>query len=220
MSPVEFFTILITLVGWSVTYGIQRSIQAQARDYQRKDRDIAVYRAHMDYASRLVQHLLEAEDAFTAMATFADLAVKGEIANFFVQGGTDAIHRYHQSRQRLKFVILDPKFKVLRDRLPERISKDIYDRFKANAGMILEFNKRFGDLDQNIPDLLAELEALRNEAIKIGDDLFKVADKFGDAFAYLDKLLASNGEENKPGWPRRLWEWILRLFLRDDYIAP
>ena len=160
MTPVEFFTILITLVGWSVTYGIQRSIQAQARDYQRKDRDIAVYRAHMDYASKLVQHLLEAEDAFTALATFADLAVKGEIADFLDQGGTVAMRSYHQARERLKFVLLDPKFKVLRDQLPERISKDIYDRFKANAGLILEFSERFGDLDPDTTDLLSELEAL------------------------------------------------------------
>jgi len=230
MSPVEFFTLFVTVVGWLVVYRTQKSIQEQARNYQRRDRDLSVYRARMGKASRLTRTLIETSDIYYKFGSLAD-ATAGEGAvgeTFFRIQGEVLIREVPKAALELAIILYDPEYRVLRNllaELNEEKSKELYSGIRAQAAKAADFSTRAGAIKWGGESVQEDLEYLAEKGHELGDEQTALANIAGDGFARLDEVLASNGEpkhidRHRPNIFRAWFEWMLIKVLRDDYIPP
>ena len=210
-------TLIVTALGWLVTWRTQRAIQKQARGYQRRDRDLAVYRARMEKASQLTRTLLENSDhyyKFSALAKTA-LGLGRSGVQFFQSAGLELLQERPRIRLEMTMILYDPEYRTLRDLLPERISKPVYDGVRNHAKGASDFSARAENIDWNGPNVQVDIQYLEQKGAELGDELTELADKFGDAFAHLDVILRSE-DDKKPGKLKRAANWFQSVLYPDE----
>ncbi|MFQ5944160.1 MAG: hypothetical protein ACE5JF_11455 [Anaerolineales bacterium] len=174
----------------------------------------------MEKASQITRTLIEASDAYSQLASLAEVGM--ELGLDLFSCGPLTIGATQKARLELAIILYDPEFRTLRDLMPEEHRKKVNGHLVDNAKRVQEFSARAQNLEPDTPDLEQEIRHIHNESAAIGDDVVGIADESGDVLAHLDKLLATDGEtqEKKPNPVRRFWEWFLRLMLRDDCQPP
>jgi len=186
---IQDLALLITIIGWIYTGGQQRSLLRETRRYQRMDRDLSAYRARMDKASELTASLVTSSDWWYKLAALAKATLDENKPREFFASGLRLIAEAARTKLQLAVILYDPQFRTLRDLLPENVAKEVYDSLKSSASRVQAFHEQTYDMEPTDPDLEQRLDTVYREGKEIGDTLVAVADKFADAFAFLDRTL-------------------------------
>jgi hypothetical protein len=188
----QIITFLVTIVGWIYTGAQQKSILRESRQYQRKDRDLAVYRARMDRASELTKSLIETSDKWYLLASLAKATIDEGKTQEFQALGFSLLQQAVGTRINLAFILYDPQFRTLRDILRPEVAKKLYDSLKTSSSQIQVFHDNTYYMQPTDPNIKDKVRLVFEDGKKIGDKLVATADLFADAFAELDQSLTKD----------------------------
>ncbi len=88
-------------------------------------------------------------------------------------------------------VLYDPSFRSMRDLLPEDHAKRLFDSLKGSSEQAAAFHAWATGINPLTPRLSDVLKEAANRALEVARGMIRTADMFADAFAVLDKRLAS-----------------------------
>ena len=161
----------------------------RTRDYQRRDRDLAVYRARMDRASELTKSLITTSDSWYKLSSLATATLNEKKTQEFQSLAMPLIKETAFSRINLAIILFDPQFRTLRDLLRPSLGEKLYTSLKDSTKRITSFNEKTYNLLPSDPDIVDQVQFISVEGKIIGDELVSVANGFADAFAALDNEL-------------------------------
>ena len=182
---------LITIVGWGVTALIQQRILKQTNKTQRIEREVAVFRERLSTVRGITSTLLDQVGLYSQLVA---MVLSGQFN--LVEGG-QIIAQLNTKGLDLSKLLYDPAFRAIRDLLQEEHSKRLFDQLKKAADLGAQFHADAAPLGTMKPVTPANLQSLASGALAVSEEFVSTANLFADAFAVLDKSLAS-GVESTP----------------------
>jgi hypothetical protein len=176
---------LITVVGWGVTAYIQHRILNETTKAQQIERDVAVFRERLSTVRSITGTLL---DQTSLYAQLVALALSGR---FNLGEGGAIITSLGAKGLELAKLLYDPSFRAIRDLLPEEHSRLVFEQLNKAAESAAKFHAEAAPLGTAIPFSPENLQSLASRALGLVKEFTATANLFADAFAVLDKSLAS-----------------------------
>lgn len=181
---------LITIVGWGATAVIQQRILKQTNKAQRIEREVAVFRERLSTVRAITSSLLDQMGLYTQLVA---MVLSGQFNK--IEGGR-IIGQLNTKGLELFKLLYDPGFRAIQGLLPEEHSKLIFDQLKKATDLVTQFHAEAAPLGSTKPITPAYLQSLAAGAMAVSREFVTTANMFADAFAVLDRNLASGVESS------------------------
>lgn len=187
-------TVLVTIVGWIFTGSQQLTIVRETRKYQRKDRDLAIFRIRMDKASELTKALVLNGNKWMSLSSLAFAILDLDIKDIQSQEENllSIYKEVGETRSNIHFIIYDPQYRALRNLLEKRSAEKLDAALKESALQTQSFFSKTMNIDFSNPNIKTDIKYISEEAKNIGYKLIDVTNLFANAFAELDTLLTTD----------------------------